>query len=160
MPTTVKVISQLQCKACNKSMSAKNLKYSHAAYCITRVHEVDKPKAIPVPKKISPNLKKILPVKGVTQDVESDDDDMQDFLNDCIKPSDNTEINPMTKLTHQITKAQEDYKANNKELEPPMHKVEDSHKTENIIQPTYEVIMKSARGKTKEKYHKLKSKAF
>ena len=51
MPTTEKVISQVQCQACNKSMSAKKLKYSHAAYCIKRVQEVDKPEAIPVPKK-------------------------------------------------------------------------------------------------------------
>ena len=58
MPTTEKVISQVQCQACGKSMSAKNLKYSHAAYCIKRVQEVDKPKAIPVPKKIIPKLKK------------------------------------------------------------------------------------------------------
>ena len=58
MPTTEKVISQVQCQACGKSMSAKNLKYSHAAYCIKRVQELDKPKAIPVPKKIIPKLKK------------------------------------------------------------------------------------------------------
>ena len=31
MPTTEKVISQVQCQACSKAMSAKNLKYSHAA---------------------------------------------------------------------------------------------------------------------------------
>ena len=31
MPTTKKVISQVQCQACNKSMSAKKLRYSHAA---------------------------------------------------------------------------------------------------------------------------------
>ena len=54
MPTTEKVISQVQCQACGKSMSAKNLKYSHAAYCGNRVQEVDKPKATPVPKKIKP----------------------------------------------------------------------------------------------------------
>ena len=58
MPTTEKVISQIQCQASNNSMSAKNLKYSHAAYCIKRVQELDKPKAIPVPKKIIPKLKK------------------------------------------------------------------------------------------------------
>jgi hypothetical protein len=58
MTTTEKVITQVQCQACGKSMSAKNLKYSHAAYCIKRVYEVsDKPKAIPVPKKIIPKLK-------------------------------------------------------------------------------------------------------
>ena len=56
-------------------MSAKNLKSSHAAYCAKRVQEVDKPKAIPAPKKMIPKLKKILPVKGVKQDVQSDDDE-------------------------------------------------------------------------------------
>ena len=63
MPTTEKVISQIQCQACNKSMSAKNVKYSHAAYCVKRVQEVHKPKAIPVPKKIIPKLKKYCPSK-------------------------------------------------------------------------------------------------
>jgi hypothetical protein len=59
MTTTEQVITQVQCQACGKSMSAKNLKYSHAAYCIKRVQEVsDKTKAIPVPKKIIPKLKK------------------------------------------------------------------------------------------------------
>ena len=55
-------------------MSAKNLNYSHAAYCVKLVQEVDTPKAIPVPKKIIPKLKNILPVKSIKQDVESDDD--------------------------------------------------------------------------------------
>ena len=66
MPTTEKVISQIQCQ----------LNYSHAGYCIKRVQEVDKPKAIPVPKKIIPKLKNILPVKGVKQDVESEDEEI------------------------------------------------------------------------------------
>ena len=79
-------------------MSANNLKVGHAAYCIKRVQEVDKPKNIPVPKTNIPKLNKIWPVKGVTQAVESYDDDMQEVLKYCIKPSDNTEINPMTKI--------------------------------------------------------------
>ena len=160
MPTTEKVILQVQCQACGKSMSAKNLKYSHAAYCMKRNQELDKPKAIPVPKKIIQKLKKILPVKGVTQDVESDDEDTKEFLRDCIKPSDNTDINPMTKLKNQITKAQEDYKANNKQLEPPMYKHTTRQNPEDIIPPEYEVRMKSAREKKQEKYDKLASKAF
>ena len=57
MATTEKVISQVQCQACGKSISAKNLNYSHAAYCIQRVQEVDKPKAIPVPRKFILKLK-------------------------------------------------------------------------------------------------------
>ena len=59
MPTTEKVLDQVQCQACGKSMSAKNLKYSHAGYCIKRVQEVDKPKAIPAPKKNIPKVKTI-----------------------------------------------------------------------------------------------------
>ena len=84
MPTTEKVISQVQCQACNKSMSAKSLKYNHAGCCIKRVQEVDKPKAIPVPKKITPKLKNILPVKGVHQDVESDDEEVNIFKGSVI----------------------------------------------------------------------------
>ena len=52
------VVSQVQCQACNKSMSAKSLKYSHAAYCIKRVQEDDNPEVIPVSKKNMKNLKK------------------------------------------------------------------------------------------------------
>ena len=84
MPTTEKVISQVQCQACNKSMSAKSLKHNHAGCCIKRVQEVDKPKAIPVPKKITPKLKNILPVKGVHQDVESDDEEVNIFKGSII----------------------------------------------------------------------------
>ena len=63
MPTTEKVISQVQCQACNKSMSAKNLKYSHAKFCIKREQDIDKPKSIPVPKKIIAKLKKYYQLK-------------------------------------------------------------------------------------------------
>ena len=52
MTTTAQVISQVQCQACGNSMSANNLNYSHPDYCLKRVQEVEKPKAIPVPKKI------------------------------------------------------------------------------------------------------------
>ena len=166
-PTTEQVISQVQCQACNKSMSAKNLKYSHAAYCIKRNQELDKPKAIPVPKKIISKLKKILPVKGVIQDEESNDETdllkedcnnkitLSEFNNmeikrlEALKKTiyDNRNINPMTKLKNQITKAQEDYKANNKQLEPPMYKHTTRQNPEDIIPPEYEVRMKSAREK-------------
>ena len=157
MKTTEKVISQVQCQACGKSMSAKNLKYSHAAYCIKRVQELDKPKAIPVPKKIIPKLKKILPVKGVKQDVESDDDEPE-IVKNCILPE-HTDINPMNILKNKILKAQEEYMANNKHPQPPMYKTEE-HRPEEIIPPTYEVRMKNARQKKQEKYDKLASKAF
>jgi hypothetical protein len=49
MPTTDKVVQQVQCLACGKSMSAKNLKYSHAKYCTERSQE-PQPVEIPVPK--------------------------------------------------------------------------------------------------------------
>ena len=63
MPTTETLISQVQCQVCGKSMSANNLKYSHAGYFIKRVQEVDKPKAILVPKKLSLNRRKYYPSK-------------------------------------------------------------------------------------------------
>ena len=59
MLTTEKVLTQVQCQACDKFMSAKNLKYNHAAYCIKRMQELDKPKAIPAPDKLIPHLKNI-----------------------------------------------------------------------------------------------------
>ena len=57
-------------------MSANNLNYTRAGYCITRVQEVDKPKAIPVPKNIISKLNKTLPVKGGKQDKEVDDEEV------------------------------------------------------------------------------------
>ena len=57
------VIKRFQCQACGNYMSAKNSNYNHAAQFPKRVQEVDKPKAIPVPKNMLPNLKNILPVK-------------------------------------------------------------------------------------------------
>jgi hypothetical protein len=163
MPTTEKVITQVQCQACGKSMSAKNLKYSHAAYCVKRVHEVsDKPKAIPVPKKIIPKLKKILPVKGVVQDDESDDVEAE-FLQAQTLTIDEVEPDPMKKLKNKITKAQEEYKSNNKQPDLIMYKVSDVQRLENpedIVAPTYEVRMKKAREKKQEKYDKLTSNAF
>ena len=160
MPTTEQVISQVQCQACGKSMSAKNLKYSHAGYCIQRVQEVDKPKAIPAPKKILPKLKNILPVKGIHQDVESDDEEVKIFKGSII-PSDDIEIEAMTKLNNQITKAQEEYMINNKKSDLPMYnKPTAILRPEDIEPPLYEVRMKSARQKKQQKYDKLMSKAF
>ena len=67
MPTTDKITQQVQCLACGKSMSAKNLRYSHSNYCTERNLD-PKPEEIPVPKieiKIAPTIKdrKSLPVK-------------------------------------------------------------------------------------------------
>jgi hypothetical protein len=141
-------------------MSAKNLKYSHAAYCIKRVQEVsDKPKAIPVPKKIIPKLKKKVPVIGVIQDEESDDVEAG-FLQGQTLTTDGIKPDPMHKFKNQITKAQEEYKSNNKQLDLPMYKATDYQRPEDIVPPTYEVIMKKAREKKQEKYDKLTSHAF
>ena len=74
MEINEQALKQVQCQACGESMSAHNFKCSHTAYCAIRVQEVDKPKAIPAPKKIIPKLNKILPVKGVNQAGKSCDD--------------------------------------------------------------------------------------
>jgi hypothetical protein len=173
MPTTEKVITQVQCQACGKSMSVKNSKYSHAAYCTKRVLEVsDKPKAIPVPKKIIPQLKKTLPVKGVIQDEEprqsraltsnevEPDDVEAEFLQGQTLTTDEIEPDPMKKLKNQITKAQKEYKSNNKHPDLPMYKATDVQRPEDIVVPTYEVRMKKAREKKQDKYDKLTSNAF
>ena len=88
MPTTNKIIEQVQCMSCGKSMSAKNLKYSHAKYCTERNAETQ-PEEIPVPQiefKSTPSLKecKTLPVKRAkakaktaTETLEYDTDEMQ-----------------------------------------------------------------------------------
>ena len=39
-----------------------------------------------------------LPIKGVTQGIESDDEDTKECSTYCIKASDNTDINLMRKL--------------------------------------------------------------
>jgi type IV secretory pathway VirB10-like protein len=49
MSTTDKIVQQVQCLACGKSMSATNLKYSHAQYCTERNQE-PKPEEIPAPE--------------------------------------------------------------------------------------------------------------
>ena len=128
-------------------MSAKNLLYSHTAQCIKRVQEVDKPKAIPVPQKIIPNCKTILPVNGVNQDEESDDEEVLSFKGSSI-PCDDIEIVAMTNSKDQLTKAQEEYKSNNKQSALPMYKATEILRPEDIEPPLYEVRMKSARQKT------------
>ena len=64
MPTTNKIIEQVQCLSCGKSMSAKTLKYSHAKYCTERNVE-PQPEEIPVPQIEMKNTptRKTLPVK-------------------------------------------------------------------------------------------------
>ena len=96
-------------------MSAKNLNYSHAAYCIKRVQDVDKPKAIPAPKTLIPKLKNTLPVEGIHQDGDSDDGEVNIFWGSII-PSDDIELDAMPNLKNQITRAQEEYMINNKKI--------------------------------------------
>jgi hypothetical protein len=150
MPTTEKVITQVQCQACGKSMSAKNSKYSHAGYCVERVQYVlDKPKAIPVPKTIIPNLNNILPVKGVIQDEESDDNEADVLKEDTLITVD-FDNKPMNKIQQ----------SNNIKSDLSMYNNRDIQRPEAIIPPTYEVRMKNAREKKQEKYDKLALKAF
>jgi hypothetical protein len=138
-------------------VSAKTIKYSHAGYCVKRVQDVlDKPKAIPVPKKFIPTLKKILPVKGVIQDEESDDNEADVLKADnlIIVDFDNK---PMNNIINTNVKKQE---SNNNKSDLPMYNNRDVQRPEAIIPPTYEVRMKNAREKKQEKYDKLASKAF
>ena len=104
-------------------------------------------------------MKKILPVKGAHQDVESDDEEVKIFKGSII-PSDDIEIDAMTKLKNQITKAQDEYIIINRKSDLPMYEVDKILKSEDVIPPTYEVRMKNAREKKQDKYDKLMSKAF
>ena len=49
MPTTQKVLQQVECQACKRKMSAKTLKYNHAQYCPARERE-EQPEEIPIPR--------------------------------------------------------------------------------------------------------------
>ncbi len=49
MPTTQKVLQQVECQACKRKMSAKTLNYNHAQYCTAREKE-EHPEEIPIPK--------------------------------------------------------------------------------------------------------------
>ena len=69
MPTTPKILQQVECQACKRKMSAKVLRYSHAKYCTERERE-EQPEAIPIPKlkiKNGEHLKEqtSLPVKNL-----------------------------------------------------------------------------------------------
>ena len=69
MPTTPKILQQVECQACKRKMSAKVLRYSHAKYCTERAKE-EQPEAIPIPKlkiKNAEHLKEqtSLPVKNL-----------------------------------------------------------------------------------------------
>ena len=69
MPTTPKILQQVECQACKRKMSAKVLRYSHAKYCTEREKE-PQPEAIPIPKltiKNGEHLKEqtSLPVKSL-----------------------------------------------------------------------------------------------
>ena len=71
-----------------------------------------------------------------------------------------TDIHAMTKLNNQITKAQEEYKSNNKQPDLLMYKHTEILRPEDIEPPLYEVRIKNARLKKQEKYDKLMLKAF
>jgi hypothetical protein len=141
MPTTEKVLTQVQCQACGKSMSEKNLKYSHAAFCIKRVQEADKPKTIPAPKKIMKKLTKLKMVKEVQADEELYDEEGRIFKGSII-PSENIRESSYKTITLS--------EFNNMEIK----------RLEALKRPTYEVRMKTAKEKKQEKYDKLASNAF
>ena len=68
MPTTPKVLQQVQCQACKRKISAKVLRYGHTKYCTERAREV-KPDAIPITKRSFKNSEQLkeqtsLPVKN------------------------------------------------------------------------------------------------
>ena len=84
----------------------------------------------------------------------------QQFLKGSIIPSDDLEIDAMTKCKNQIIKSQEYYITNNKQPALPMYKITEIQNCDNITPPDHEVIMKSTRMKTQEKYDKLMSNAF
>ena len=70
MPITKKTLDQVQCSACLKYMSEKNLRYSHPKYCLERTI-IDTPLEIPIPKLKVKNdeaikHQNVLPVKSVT----------------------------------------------------------------------------------------------
>jgi hypothetical protein len=156
MPTTEKVLTQVQCQACGKSMSAKNLRYSHAGYFVKRVQEVsEKPEDIPVPKKIISKVKKTLPVKNVIQDEESNDEAESLKENKLqIVDFDNKPIN------HIISKNVKKQESNDNEMTLSEFNNMEIKRLEALIRTTYEVRMKSAREKKQDKYDKLASKAF
>ncbi len=49
MPTTQKILQQVECQACKRKMSAKTLKHNHTQYCTARERE-EQPDEIPIPK--------------------------------------------------------------------------------------------------------------
>ena len=77
-----------------------------------------------------------------------------------IIPSDDIEIDAMTKLKHQIIKSQAYYKTNTKQPHVPMYNHNEIQKCDAIIPPSHEVRMKSARMKKQEEYDKLMSNVF
>ena len=75
-------------------------------------------------------------------------------------PSDDIEMDAMTKLKNQITKIQDEYMIKNKKSDLPMYKVDKELRPEDIEPPLYEVRMKNTHQKKQEKYDKLMLKAF
>ena len=87
-------------------------------------------------------MKKLLPDKGIHQDVESDDAEVKIFKGSII-PSDDLEIDAMTKLKNQLTKAQDDYILNDTKPDLPMYTPTKISRPEDTEPPLYEVRMKT-----------------
>ena len=105
---------------------------------------------------------KLKTVKDVQADEELYDSEGESFKGSII-PSDNIVMNNIksdniTKLKHQLMKAEEEYIIN-KKADLSMYKANNVLRPEDI-EPTYEVRMKTARQKKQKKYDKLTLKAF
>jgi hypothetical protein len=138
MPTTTKVMEQVSCQACGKSMSAKNLKYAHGRYCAER-NKDEKPEEIPIPAieiKNAPQIKdlKSLPVKRAKAKAKAKEPP-QELLDEPYTGDDNPPRPP---------KAQ--YKDPNVKHETP--------------EEFWSTTLKNAKNKKKEQYKYLCSNAF
>ena len=103
-------------------------------------------------------MMKLKPVKNVQSDDVLYDEESGIFKGSII-PYDGIEMDDMTKLKNQITKAQDDYMLKHRKSDLPMYTYTKVSKPEDIVPPLSEVRMKNAREKKQEKYDKLMLKA-
>jgi hypothetical protein len=140
MPTTTKVVEQVSCQACGKSMSAKNLKYAHGRYCTERNQE-EKPEEIPIPAieiKNAPQIKdrKTLPVKRAKAKAKAKIKEPQQELLD------------------------EPYTGEDDPPRPPKVQYKDPNEKHETPAEFWSNTLKNAKNKKKEQYKYLCSNAF
>ena len=104
-------------------------------------------------------MMKLKPVKNVQYDDVLYDEESGIFKGSII-PYDGIEMDDMTKLKNQITKAQDGYMLKHRKSDLPMYTYNKVSKPEDIVPPLQEVRMKNAREKKQEKYDELMLKAF